>query len=350
MPNINDALNQVSRATNTLMNTTKKRIPTADLASHTNTSNDTFKSLLQAVHIYDRSEIEWYTKFNRFGCLDPYNNLSTTREYVFITKPDLHIFASPSTTSALNPELATYPLWEDALVRYNDVLQQLQYSASGAPFINLFTNSIKSSVDIPNVSASDVQTSENIYGTFMTYRRSSLTADEQHEFSIEFEDTKYTEVYMWFKLYDDYEKLKDFGVVSPPDESYIINKILHDQMALFKFIVGEDGETLIYWAKMWGLYPKEVPRSAFSDLSSGDPLKISVSFKAQFVDDMDPNILVDFNKLTIPSGMPAANRILPIYDKNIGMVSGEWAGNPFITRTKHAKLGIDQYKFKWMRA
>lgn len=315
-------------------------------------NDKTFKSLLNAAHIYDRSEMEWYTKFNRFGCLDPYSILSTTREYIFITKPDLHIFSSPSTTSVLNPELGSYPIWQDALVRYNDVLQQLQYSASGSgkPFINLLTNSIKSSVDIPDISTNDVQTSENIYGTFMTYRKSSLTSDEQHEFSIEFEDTKYTEVYMWFRLYDEYEKLKDLGMVTPPDEHYIINKILHDQMALFKFIVGEDGETLIYWAKMWGLYPKGVPRSAFSDLSSGESLKMSVSFKAQFIDDMDPSILADFNYLTIPNGIPSANQILPIYDKSIGQVSGEWAGNPFVVRSTNTSLGINQYRFKWRRA
>lgn len=342
----------IQNATSNIANRTNGIGKYASPAVYTNTSNDTFKSLLNAAHIYDRSEIEWYTKFNRFGCLDPYNTLTTTREYIFMTKPDLHIFANSNTTSVLNPELEKYPIWEDALVRYNDVLQQLQYSVNGQdkPFINLFTNSIKSSVDLPDISTTDVQTSENVYGTYMTYRRSSITSDEQHEFSIEFEDTKYTEVYMWFKLYDEYEKLKDLGAVTPPNELYIINKIIHDQMALFKFIVGEDGETLIYWAKMWGVYPKGVPRNAFSDLSSGDSLKISVSFKAQFVDDMDPNILVDFNRLTIPNGLPSIKKILPIYDKSIGRVSGEWAGNPFITKTNNAKLGIDQYKFKWMRA
>lgn len=344
---VNLGLNAITNISNP-----NRKGPAVSPATYTNTSDDTFRSLLQAAHIYNRSEIEWYTKFNRFGCLDPYNTLSTTREYIFITKPDLNIFANSSTTSVLNSALSQYPIWQDALVRYNDVLQQLQYSVNGTgkPFINLFTNSIKSSVDLPDISTNDVQTSENIYGTFMTYRRSSVTSDEQHEFSIEFEDTKYTEVYMWFKLYDEYEKLKDLGLVSPPDESYIVNKIIHDQMALFKFIVGEDGETLIYWAKMWGVYPKGVPRNAFSDLSSGESLKISVNFKAQFVDDMDPSILVDFNTLTVPTGMPAAKDILPIYDKSIGRVSGEWAGNPFITKTTNAKLGIDQYKFKWRRA
>lgn len=251
------------------------------LAEYTNTNNSTFLKLLNSAGIYDRRQIEWYDKFNRFGCLDPYNNVTATREYIFFTKPDLHIFDN-STATAINPELSNNPLFTDAMERYYDVLKQLQYSANPSKhaFVNLLSNSVKSTLDLPGLNVNEVQTGENIYGTFMTYRRSSITADEQHEFSLEFEDTKYTEVYMWFRLYDEYCKLKDLGMVTPPDTKYILNKILHDQMSVFKFIVGDDGETLIYWAKLWGVFPKGVPREAFSDLSSPtNGLRFTVNFK-----------------------------------------------------------------------
>lgn len=323
-----------------------------ELANHVQISDKTIGKLISAAGIYDRRQVKWYDTFNRFGLMDPYNALQNTREYIFFTKPDLHIFEG-STITELNSELSNTPLFSDALLRYKDVLKQLQYSVNNTKdaFVNLLSNSVRSTLDLPSINTNDVQTGENIYGTFMTYRRSSLTADEHHEFSLEFEDTKYLEVYMWFRLYDEYCKLKDLGMVSPPNDSYTINKILHDQMSVFKFIVGDDGETLIYWCKLWGVYPKNVPREAFSDLSSNSGLRFSISFKSQFVDDMDPTILGDLNAITLDNNqVPSPANILPIYDTEINAVSGEWAGLPFVIRDPGVVSSNAIYKLKWRRA
>lgn len=323
------------------------------LITRTNTSNNSLRGAINKAGIYDRAQIEWYTKFNRFGCLDPYNVFTTTKEYIFITKPDLHIFNGTS-MGQLNLELKNLPLWEDAFVRYKDVLGQLQYSANNPTdvFINLLSNSVTSSLDLPGITATDVETSENIYGTHMTYRRSSLTTDEHHEFSLEFEDTRYLEVYMWFRLYDDYCRLKDLGMVTPVYDSYIVNKILDDQMAAYKLVVGEDGETLVYWAKLWGVYPKSVPRDSFSDLTgTTSGLKLSVNFHSIFVDDMDPTILAEFNQLTLPDGkIPAVKDILPYYDFANGGIVSDWAGVPFIVRDTKKTMSNAIYKLEWRRA
>ena len=42
------------------------------------------KDLIMSNAIYDRYDMDWYKKFSRFGIIDPYNTVSTTREYVFI--------------------------------------------------------------------------------------------------------------------------------------------------------------------------------------------------------------------------------------------------------------------------
>lgn len=322
------------------------------LASHVQASDDSFLKIMQSAGIYDRRSIDWYNTFNRFGCLDPYTALKSTREYIFFTKPDLHIFEGKSPYE-LNNELKNVSIFADAMNRYPEVLKQLQYSVNPPKqaFVNILSNTVSSTLDLPTITTADVQTNENMYGTFMTYRRSSLTTDEQHEFSLEFEDTKYLEVYMWFRLYDEYCKYKDLGMVSPPDSSYIINKILHDQMSVFKFIVGEDGETLIYWCKLWGVYPKSVPREAFSDLTGSTELKFSVSFKSQFVDDMDPTILGDLNAITLDNyAVPAASNILDVYDNSMGIINGEWAGVPFIVRDPNVTRSNAIYKLKWRRA
>lgn len=320
------------------------------LASQVNASNDAFAKLINSTGIYDKRKVDWYNKFSRYGCIDPYTSLQNSREYIFFTKPDLHIFENSNAVN-LNSELSEVPLFADAKERYYNVLKQLQYSvnSSSNAFVNILSNTVKSALDLPGMNSLDVQTGENIYGTYLTYRKTQFTTDEQHEFSLEFEDSKYLEVYMWFRLYDEYCKLKDRGMVSPPDQSYILNKVLHDQMAIFKFIVGDDGETLIYWAKLWGVYPKSVPREAFSDLNNTSGLRFSVSFKSQFVDDMDPSILGDLNTITLAnSSLPSTNDILPVYDKEIGRVNGEWAGLPFIVRNNTTSTNA-RYQLKWRR-
>ena len=48
--------------------------------------------ILKSNLVYNRQDLQWYSTFNRFGFLDPYNNLSQSKEYLFFTKPDCHIF------------------------------------------------------------------------------------------------------------------------------------------------------------------------------------------------------------------------------------------------------------------
>ena len=315
--------------------------------------NDDVKSIMNSATIYTRSEIEWYTKFSRWGYMDPYNVLNGTKEYVFFTKPDLHIFNNKNTTS-LNPEIANNSLFREAMERYNPVLRQLQWSATKdeSQFMNLLSNSIKSKIDLPEISANEIETSRNLYGTSLTYRTYSEPSDNAHDFSIEFEDTKYLEVYMLFKLFDEYERKKYYGTITPPDGNYRYRKILHDQIAIYKFVVGEDGQTLVYWAKLYGCYPKSVPRNTFSDLPSGSDsgLKLSVNWRAQFVEDMDPQILSDFNTLVRSQYNNKYTTNLPIYNGDISTIDGRWAGIPYIAvkNLNNNPIRSQEMKFKYL--
>lgn len=313
-----------------------------------NLSLDNFKELMKHSGHYKRSEIELYTKFNRFGYLDPYNNLGTTREYIFFTKPDLHIFNGGS-TDALNPQIANEPIFKDAKERYLEVLKELQISNvnNNSPFINILYNRVDGTIDLPTITSTDVEGPSTIYGDDIPYRWSSESSDNNHEFSLDFEDTRYLEVYMLFKLWDEYERKKSKGAISPPNENYIINKILHDQVSVYKIIVGEDGETILFYAKLWGVYPKKVPREAFSNLTEENKLKFTVDFNATFVEDSNPVILSEFNKLV--SGYTGTT--LPIYNSAIKHIDGRWAKMPYIDYDKNTKDKIintrAMYKLKW---
>lgn len=332
--------------------------------------------VLWANGIYDRRDIQWYSKFHRLrsGVIDPFNAPSGCKEYLFFTKPDLNIVNPPDSgldPMALNPELANQPYFQELLERYPDVISQLQFHngiGDQGPFMAVLSNSVKSTLELPEISANTIETAQNIYGTSYNYRGWGYSSDEKVEFVLEFEDTRYLEIYNLIKAYEEYERLKRLGQVSPPNidgtprdkygrcfSYYIRNKILHDQFSIYKFIVEDDGETIMYYAKLWGVFFKNVPRETFSDLKVDNGITYSVNFEAAFVDDMNPTILTDFNQLVTPHIKNTQD--LPIYDTNKGMIDGSWAKMPIVTKVPAKNNSIwpgpsnmdHIYKLKWRK-
>lgn len=305
----------------------------------------TFLQTLNDNHIYRRNQIDRFTKFTRFGFFDPYNTNSITREYLFFTKMDLHLFDNDG--KELNSELSGNQFFINCYNNYRDSMSQLQWSmrhmTDYSPFCNLLTNTVTSKLDLDDISIEKLETAANIMGVKMEYPLATPNSNNLYSFNLEFEDTKFLDVYMLFRIWYEYELLKVKGLVTPPNQSYTINRILHDQMAVYKFIVGEDGETIIYWAKLWGVYPTSIPRSTFSEMQDG-PTKLSVGFSAQWVEDMDPNILSDFQALVTPQ-LKRYTTDISIYNYNTGMANGAWCHVPYLVEsTLH---GRNTYKLKW---
>lgn len=313
-------------------------------------SNSVFRDLMNSQMIYDRNQIEWYDKFARFGFANTYDSLKGSREYTFFTKPNLNLFNNGN-TSSLNPQIANDAFFMDCLARYRNVMKQLQISHSGnrSPFMNLLYNSMQisqSTIDLPSINITEVQSGETIYGDNINYQWSSVTSDVDHDFSLDLEDTKNLEVYMLFKIWDEYERKKAIGAITPPNTNYIFNKILHDQVSAYKIIVGEDGESIIYFAKLYGVYPKGTPRDSFSSLDKGGGISHNVSFHAEFIEDMNPLILSDFNSVT--SNYMSGKKESPIYNTSKKHINGSWVAMPYITYSSDTGLGrVPVYKLKW---
>ena len=108
-------------------------------------------------------------------------------------------------------------------------------------------------------------------------------------------------------------------------------------MGVYKFIVAEDMETIIYYAYLWGLFPTSCPREAFSDPNFSDGLTFSVNFEAAFIEDMNPTILYQFNKLMLNGALKGVNKDkwLPVIKQNrksdiISGISGNHGYDPSI--------------------
>lgn len=297
--------------------------------------NDLLKSLGLYIDI-ERDKLNTFKRFNQLLVNDQIDDGCT--EYIFFVKPELNIY-SDTNGYVLNTQLNGEPIFKDIHNNNKGLLSQLQASISTnkSPFINLLSYTVRNTVDMPSINSDSVETSKNAYGSKISYRTSSFKSNESHEFTLEFADDKNLSVYNLFKAWDTYNNLKSLGIVTPPDDSYVVQKISHDKIGIYKFIVASDRETILFYSYCWGVYPTGVPRESFSEFNGGTPT-YSVEFHADFIDDMDPVILSDFNALVEPY---RTGKLLPLYDTRNMRPNGENAKIPFIQKAD------TKYKLRW---
>lgn len=295
------------------------------------------KKTLASNGIFTRTDANWYNKCNRYGWINPFDQDRVVKEFLFFTKPDCYIFSGSTINSGLTSGVKNNSIMAEAAARMPKVLGQLQLSVADPdgkrdnPFMFLLTNSVASKLDLPTINSESQESTKNIIGTGIQYRSHSLKSDNGYDFSLSFKDTAYLEVYTLAKCYDEYMRMVRLGEVEYNTiyrEKYILNRIVPEQFSIYKFLIGSDGETILYYAKLTGCYFTDVPRSEFGD--PGDEFKYSLSFHAQFVEDMNPQILKEFSLISHHSG-----KHMPVYDNEIAGINNLWARYPVIIKASN---------------
>lgn len=334
-----------------------KQFKRTDLRFNTSNNNKELKTLMQGTTLTSPESMfsNRFNKFSRYGYLDPTHELVTgTREYLFFSKPDLNL-VNTSAVDSINPILSDVPFFNEAFNRYKLSYYSLQqyYSNNNRlnsngfnidlrnKYINLLSNMVTSSFDLSDISATDVLNNQNLYQVNTSYREGSLPSDLQYDFSLEFKDTKYLDVYMLFKIYDEYFRYKYMLEISPTRYDYIVNKIYPEALSIWKIITDDTGR-IMYWAKATGCTPMSVPRGTISNIEGN--IKFTINWKAQFIKDMDPINLSELNYLTASS----MNRNLAsdtFNDCEIMPISNNetWVGYPLIINGEGATLRSGHY-------
>lgn len=312
--------------------------------------DEAWKAAKHGANLFEKNELDPFNKRYRFGFLDPYRSVSTVREYLFFTKPDLNIYAQDASGhpgNNLSEYLRTKSYWTELAAMHPDVIRELELSLDTSnPFNNLLGNTVINSLEVPSTEAEMIDTPANIYGVAYTYRGSSEASDNNPTFSLEFRDTKYLPVFHFFKAYDDYEIIKHHGHL-PPSDHYRRDRILYDQYSIYKFLVGEDGETILYYGKYYGVKSKSVPRDVFSNTDYSNGLSYSIDFGAAFYDDMKPELLVEFNNL-YTTAWEAAKYEYSVHNLVLDMPDNRAAkaARVYRVRSNQAPGGF-VYKLKW---
>lgn len=319
-------------------------------------------------------ELRYYDKFSKTSVMNPYDALIGYKEYIFFTKPDLQIFQYKDGREGLMSHIKTNGMCMDIYNHHKEILYQLQHNApdntsanqvlkrlDNNAYMTLLSGSLTSKGSLPSLSSGEVDNAANLYGDSISYRWSSSSSDKDFDFSLEFDDTKYLECYKLFKVWDEYMRMKQSGSVGYNEmyRKYIFDKVLHDQISIFRILVDEDHESIIHYCKYTGVYPKTVSRESLSDLADG--IKISVEFKCAFFEDMNPQILDDINEIFyyrcgysgninsiggIDNIKPSINGS-PGYDPMYegGTLNLKWVSMPFIQKVDTSSAL--KYKLRW---
>ncbi len=317
-----------------------------DFLTINNNDIDNIDDLYHANGIFNPREIDYVGKRYRNGIWNPYQSISRAREYLFFTKPDLNIFSQnalgkidgPQTVEGLFSTLQDIPFWNIMVDKYPDVIGCLQQSAningsSINKFNHLLSNTVQTNLDVPGISANVIETPVNLYGVGYSYRSSSEASDDNPTFSLEFRDTRYLQVYHFFKAYEEYETLKHHGRIIP-SMHYIQNKIVHDLYSVYKFLVDDDQETILYYGKYYGVMSKTVPRDVFSNTQYDGGLSYTVEFSAAFYDDMKPEILADFNALSYDYWSTLHYDVGP-FNPNTGLIDNRPVKSAIVVMEQH---------------
>lgn len=315
-------------------------------------NEDESRNILNSANIFTKEQIHEgrFNQFARYGILDPYNEHSGSREYLFFSKPDLHIFDVNSVMELYEP-LKQSAFFCNAKKQFPESLLSLQQTFNNTKtnlypnkfnvnnkFIPLLSNQVSSSLDLPTITATETQNNTNLYQIGTSYRDGSELSDCNADFSLTFKDTKFLDVYMFFKAYDEYRREEYLREIRPTKYSYIENKVSSKEFSIWKLIVNETNG-IIFFAKIVAAYPMNVPRDVMSNFDGG--IALSLNFKGQWIRDMNPSHLNDLNHLTELSLNKTSDEmtnyinsyVLPLYDTENWVPNTKWAKYPYIIKS-----------------
>jgi hypothetical protein len=302
--------------------------------------NDMYKAL--NIDIRDRQSLyKLYTqKYDKYKIGNPNDRLSKSFAHVFFVRPDCNLLSG----SAANPTLKktstagqTYTLanFSEFYYAYKhcpDILKQLTQKPNfyGNQFMMYLSNKART------FEVADEYLDSDTYGTGLTgykipYGRTNVESRTSGKFTINYIDDRDLHVYNLHKLWTDYISYVYRGKLIPRKE-YMTNKVIDYATCVYYILCAEDGETIIFWSKYWGVFPLDSPSSAFSyDITNNGGVKdpeVRIEYQYAWKEDFNPLSLVEFNMHSNTS--ESSLQYVNTYQNSKLGTGYTWGGAPFI--------------------
>ena len=284
---------------------------------------------------------KYQNRYNKFKLAYTDDVLSKSFAHVFFIRPDCNIFES---VHKLNQPVANLSEFYYASKHCPEMLRQLtqKFGGYGHEFMLYPSNKVRSFQIADEYIVSDTY-GQALTGYKIPYGKDNVESRTAGKFSINYIDDRDLHLYNMHKLWIDYISYVYRGKLKPLDE-YNVNKILDYATCVYYILCAEDGETVIFWSKYWGVFPLEAPSSSFSYTAENPGgirmPELSIEYQYAWKEDFNPLSLVEFNEHSCSE----LNYIDNYQNSKIG-TGYSWAGVPFIETFNSNSLEIP-YTFK----
>lgn len=291
-----------------------------------NKLNDTLH-LSNPADTVQKSFVKSTKYYNRFKTTGTNSQLQRGYAHVFFVRPSCNILKDSG--NKLIDGLKNNELFSYAFQSSKEILKELVASnGSNHDFMLSLSNQVDS------FSLSDEYIGSDTYGRTFTgykvaYGKNNIESKTSGTFTVKYNDNKYLNVYQLHKCWAEYISGVYRGQISPANSS-IINKILDYVGSCYYFLTAEDGETIIFWSKYFGVFPTTIPSSQYS-WGGGNTLynpELEIEYKYSFKEDFNPYTMIEFNyNSRIDTN---GTTYIPVYDKKLGHAGKKWVGVPFV--------------------
>lgn len=307
----------------------------------------TRETLMHSLGIWEGSPLTYLrlsaTRYNRFKLPTPDSVLQKSFAHVFFVRPQCNVKMSASQNkmdeaSDDNSSFANNPNYMYAASNAPQIVHELSYDCmnQSSDFSFILSNAAIS------FSLNDEYINTDTYGTGYTgykvsYGKHGVESRTAGDFTVSFQDDRNMDVYHMIKLWCDYIDGCYTGTYHPKADT-ILNHILDYTGAVYYILTAEDGETILFWSKYYGVYPSTIPSNQYS-WSAGTLLShitLDVKFNYSWKEDYNLAAIAEFNynsrlEDAIQSGSNGNSvAMVPTYNKNLGTAGRTWVGAPFI--------------------
>lgn len=296
---------------------------------------DFIKEIRENLNIYSNwTKLEvnnkYHTEFNRFKLDHPDIFLRNTIGYIVFTRPDLNFLDD---NGQLLSEISADPRVEYIAKNNMHLVQCLthEYDGTTGHNFNPFLSNLAQSLEVMDDSVDTLETGETFTGYKFQYSKHNIKSITSGSLNIKFKETFDLGITNLFQLWVDYQSDVYKGVLLPK-EDYIWFKNIDYMCNIYYFLLDQDGETLLFWSKYFGVFPVNVPKSSLA-YDAGSQVQLpdmSVQFSYIYKEDLSPATLVEFNR---DAGLENSSNVtyIPTYNDKLGHSGKTWAGVPFVS-------------------
>lgn len=300
--------------------------------------------ILHSIGIWEKSPrnyLDWSSiYYNRFKLGTPDSVLQKTFAHVFFVRPHCNVKLSNNgqsldDASHDNQQFVNNPNYMYAASNSPNIVREISYDVGNqnSDFSFILSNAAKS------FSLNDEYINSDNYGTGYTgykvaYGKHGVESRTAGDFTVTFQDDKNLSIYRMIKLWTDYIEGCYTGNYHPK-QSTILDHELDYTGAVYYILTAEDGETILFWSKYYGVFPTTIPSNQYS-WSAGtliSQINLDVKFNYSWKEDYNIAEIAEFNynshmETIIGSGKTV--NWVPTYNENLGTAGRTWVGAPFI--------------------